>query len=86
MTWLLQQLEASHEYTGHRVMLLHADEKCTNSVNTDVPGFRLTLSRTGWMWKLSMSVLTSSVLDVHTVPKKYTDSIEISFAPFYFSQ
>lgn len=25
-----------------------ADEICTNSVNTDVPGFRLKLSRTGW--------------------------------------
>lgn len=31
-------------------------------------------------------ILPSSVLDVHNVPKKYTDSIETSFTPFYFSQ
>lgn len=35
---------------------------------------------------LPTSALPSSVLDVHTVPEKYTDSIETSFAPFYFSQ
>lgn len=81
MTTLLQQLKASPEKrkTGHRVVLC-TDEMCTNSVQTDVSGFRRNLSRAGWwiiperrpMRKLSTVIYTHFIMNVELSMSNFT--------------